>query len=92
MPRTPFEIEDQGGGESLVRAKALEDRAILTVVLSGASTATGGTLAEDEATASAVMLYLLGRQDASDLPARVEIDDVLATYPDAADAIAALRE
>ena len=92
MPRTPFEIEDQGGGEYLVRANSLEDRAILTVVLSGASTATGGTLAEDEATASAVMLYLLGRQDASDLPARVEIDEVLATYPDAADAIAALRE
>ena len=92
MPRTPFEIEDQGGGEYLVRANSLEDRTILTLVLSGASTATGGTLAEDEATANAVMLYLLGRQDASDLPARVEIDEVLATYPDAADAIAALRE
>lgn len=92
MPRTPFEIEDQGGGQYLVRANSLEDRTILTLVLSGASTATGGTLAEDEATASAVMLYLLGRQDASDLPARVEIDEVLATYPDAADAIAALRE
>jgi hypothetical protein len=49
-------------------------------------------MADDEATASAVMLYLLGRQDASDLPARVEIDDVLATYADAADVIAALRE
>ena len=92
MPRTPFEIEDQGGGQYLVRANSLEDRAIVTLVLSGASIATGGTLAEDEATASAVMLYLLGRQDASDLPARVEIDEVLATYPDAADAIAALRE
>ena len=92
MPRTPFEIEDQGGGEYLVQANSLEDGTILTVVLSGASTATGGTLAEDEATASAVKLYLLGRQDASDLPARVEIDEVLATYPDAADAIAALRE
>lgn len=92
MPRTPFEIEDQGGGEYLVRANSLEDRTIVTLVLSGASTATGRTLAEDEATASAVMLYLLGRQDASDLPARVEIDEVLATYPDAADAIAALRE
>ena len=92
MPRTPFEIEDQGGGQYLVRANSLEDRTILTLVLSGSSTATGGTLAEDEATASAVMLYVLGPQDASDLPARVEIDVVLATYPDAADAIAALRE
>ena len=92
MPRTPFEIEDQGGGEYLVRASSLEDRTILILVLSGAFTATGGALAEDEVTASATMLYLLGRQDASDLPARVEIDDVLATYPDAADAIAALRE
>jgi hypothetical protein len=92
MPRTPFEIEDQGGGQYLVRANSLEDRTTLTLVLSGASTATDGTLAEDEATASATMLYLLGRQDASDLPARVEIDDVLASYPDAADAIAAIRE
>ena len=92
MPRTPFEIEDQGGDQYLVRANSLEDRTILTLVMSGAYTASGGTLAEDEATASAVMLYLLGRQDASDLPARVEIDDVLATYADAADVIAALRE
>ena len=92
MPRTPFEIEDQAGGEYLVRANSLEARTTLTLVLSGASTATDGTLAEDEATANATMLYLLGRQDASDLPARVEIDDVLASYPDAADAIAAIRE
>jgi hypothetical protein len=92
MPLRPFEIEDQGGGEYVVRASSLDESTVLTLVLSGASAATGGTLAEDLATASDIMLYLLGRQDASDLPARVEIEDVLATYPDVADTIAGLRQ
>jgi hypothetical protein len=92
MPQAPFQIEDQGGGEYVVRASSFEESTTLTLVLSGASAATGGTLAEDADTASATMRYLLRRQDASDLPALVEIDDVLATYPDAADTIAGLRQ
>jgi hypothetical protein len=75
-----------------VRASSLEEHTTHTLVLSGAAAATGGTVAEDAATASATMHYLLGRQDARDLPALVEIDDVLATYPDAAHTIAGLRD
>lgn len=92
MSSSPFTIEDQGDGEFLVRAEALDDEITeLTIVLSDAGSASDGSLAEDEPTASATMRFLLTHQDPADLPWRVYITDVLAAYPDAAEKIAALR-
>ena len=92
MSSPEFQIEDQGDAQFLVRAEALDDEKVeLTIDLRESEAASEGALPEDEATAQATMRYLLTHQDPADLPARVEIADVLAAYPDAAERIAALR-
>lgn len=49
-------------------------------------------LGDDEQTAHATVAFLLGRQDVMDLPDWLEIDEVIAAYPEATDAIRHLRD
>lgn len=87
-----FEIVDQGQGEYRVRAGSFEGTTYFTLALRDADTLGDDRLSDDETTARATVRYLLARQDAGDLPARVEIGDVVAAYPDAVDGIEALRD
>lgn len=87
-----FTIEPQRDGEYLAQIESLEGSTSVTVALVDMEDAGDGQLTDDEATARATISYLLSHQDASDLPTRIEVGDVLAAYPDALDKILALRE
>ena len=87
-----FEIVSQDNGEYLVRVESLDGATSVVLLLAEVDGASGGRLADDEATARATIAYLLTHQDASDLPPRLEIDDIVAAYPDAVDGIESLRE
>lgn len=86
-----FEIVEQDDGEYRVQVGSLDGRTLVSVVLADADDVSGGRLANDAATARATIAYLLTHQDASDLPPRIEIGDVLAAYSDAVDGIVSLR-
>lgn len=86
-----FGIVSHGDGEYGARLPSHDGHTSLTVVLSDADDASGGRLADDEATAVAMISFLLEHQEATDLPERIEIEDVLAAYPDAVDRIVTVR-
>ncbi len=86
-----FEIVSQGDGEYRVRVGSRDGSTTLTVLVGDAAEASGGRLGDDALTARAVIQFLLRHQDASDLPGRIEIEDVMAAYSDAVDEIEALR-
>ncbi len=86
-----FEILSHGDGEYRVQVHSSEGDTALTVVLFNADDASDGQLTDDEMTARATISYLLGHQEASDLPERIELEDVIAAYPDAVSGIEALR-
>ncbi|RMB60134.1 hypothetical protein [Tessaracoccus antarcticus] len=87
-----FEIVSQGDGEYLVRVVSLDGNTSVTIDLDHAGDDSAGRLGDDEATARATIKYLLTHQDASDLPERIELGDLLAAYPDGVDRIEALRD
>lgn len=94
MADRDFTITSEGSGVYLATMQsddALEGKAQARVRLVQAAEASGGKLTDDEATARATVSYLMEHQDGVDLPAEVEIVDVLAAYPEAADEIAARR-
>ncbi len=84
-----FKIETQGDGEYLVRTGSLDGSTSVTLILGNVGGASGGRLTDDETTARATIQFLLSHQDASDLPPRIEFEDVLAAYSDAVDGIEA---
>ena len=84
-------IHPRPEGGYLVRSRSHDDPVVSVLLLEGAADVSGGLLGEDEATARATVEFLLSHQDPADLPATIEIEDVLAAYPDAADAIRAGR-
>lgn len=86
-----FEVTSQGYGEYAVRVRTEEGAVTLDLLLGEAESVSGGALEPDESTARATIRYLLERQGAEDLPQLVDLEEVLAAYPDAADRIAALR-
>ena len=86
-----FEVTSQGDGEYAVRVRTEEGSVTLDVLLGEAESASGGALDAGEGTARATVRYLLEHQGAEDLPQLVDIEEVLAAYPDAAERIAALR-
>lgn len=86
-----FTIESQRDGEYLAQIESLEGSTYVTVALGDVQDASDGQLTDDEATARAIVSYLLSHQDASDLPTRIEVGDVLAAYPDALEKILALE-
>lgn len=81
-----IDIEDQGGGCYLVTVPSVEGPRRLTLALSSDDDGSGG-LAQDANTAMATTRYLLTHQDAMDLPDWIDLDTVLAAYPDAVKAI-----
>lgn len=86
-----FEIVSQGDGEYSAQLPGLDGYTSLTVVLVEAVAASEGQLEDDEATARALISFLLEHQEAADLPARIEFADVVVAYPDAVDRMVSLR-
>lgn len=87
-----FEIVSQGDGEYRVRVDSRDGSTSLTVLLGDAEEASDGRLSDDARTARAVIQFLLRHQDASDLPGRIEIEDVMAAYSDVVDEVEASRD
>lgn len=86
-----FEITAQGDGEYVVRVATDEGTVSLRLMLGEAESSSDGVLVADEATARATVTYLLEHQGAGDLPQLVDIEEVLAAYPEATQRIASLR-
>ena len=89
MDKIAFVSEDDG--EYVFQVPALEGSVSVTLVFGDAAEASDGRLTDDQATAHSALTYLLGHQEANDLPARIEIGDVVAAYADAVDKIVDLR-
>ncbi|WP_425307697.1 hypothetical protein AADG42_02730 [Ammonicoccus fulvus] len=87
-----FELVPGQRGAWTVNTVAGDDPVSFMLLMGGAGEASKGKLDEDEASARAVVAYLLGRQQADDLPNRVEIGDVTASYGDVVDEIVRLRD
>lgn len=86
-----MEITSQGDGEYAVRVPTDEGSVTLDLLLGEAASCSDGALGSDEGTARATIRFLLEHQGAQDLPQLVDIEEVLAAYPDAIERIAALR-
>lgn len=91
MARDQIEIEMQDTGEFLALIHSGSTTAELVLTLADVEDATEGVLANDEATARAVVEYMLSLQDASDLPERLDIIDIDTAYEDAIESIRDLR-
>ncbi|NYF96966.1 hypothetical protein [Janibacter cremeus] len=87
-----FEVVSQGEGEYEVSVETGEGAVALTLLLGEAEDSSDGLLGPDESTARATIQYLLQHQDAQDLPQYIDIEEVLAAYPDAGEEIGSLRE
>ena len=83
-------LEESGPGRYAVRAASFTGEVTFVLVLTDPQDTLG--LAQDETTARAIVAFLLSRQDAADLPPEVELDAVVAAYPDAVEAIRELRD
>lgn len=90
MEQPHVEIEQHGSGRYAVQARSFTGPVRFELVIPDQHDLTG--LGNDPATARAVIDFLLARQDAADLPPEVDIDAVLAAYPDAVEGIRALRD
>ncbi|MDO5736075.1 MAG: hypothetical protein Q4P15_06330 [Propionibacteriaceae bacterium] len=89
MDKITFVSQDDG--EYVFRVPSLEGSVSVIVMFGDAAEASEGRLTDDRATAHATLHYLLSHQEAADLPARIEIGDVVAAYADAVDQILASR-
>lgn len=87
-----FELARGQRGAWTVTAPVGDDEVSFMLLMGGAEEASKGKLDEEESSARAVVAYLLGRQQADDLPNRVEIGDVTASYGDVVDEIVRLRD
>lgn len=87
-----FEIVSRGDGEYAVSVQTGDGPLELSLLLGEAESSSDGALDAGEGTARATVQYLLEHQSAEDLPQLVDIEEVLAAYPDdAAARIASLR-
>lgn len=84
-------IQAIGDGRYLASVPSLDGQRSVVLGLAQATTETEGRLKDDEATARAALAFLLKHQDGNDLPQQIEIEEILAAYDDAVEAIAALR-
>ncbi len=91
MSQLQIEIDTDGEGTYRVNVPSLDGPTQLTLRLVDAPGVSDGRLEDDEATARATVAFLLGHQDAADLPPMIHIGDVVAAYDDAIDRIEALR-
>ena len=85
----PFQIEAQGESEYLVRLRAdrEETETESWFRLSPGLREELGLEVDDEELVRRTVRFLLGHQDAADFPDIVEIEDVVAGYPDYLDAV-----
>lgn len=87
-----FDVQRGHGAAYTVTAKVDDDQSTFMLLLDEIDGLSEGRLDDGEDTARAVVSYLLDRQRADDLPIRVEIGDVTASYEDAVDEIVRLRD
>ena len=90
MAAPHVDLEEEVPGRYAVRAASFTGEVTFVLVLTDPQHTLG--LAQDETTARAIVAFLLSRQDAADLPPEVELDAVVAAYPDAVGAIRTLRD
>lgn len=83
MTDQQLQSEPLGDGSYSMSTESYDGTVTVTVSLVKAAELTDGRLTDDEATARATLRYLLGHQDAADLPEFIDIGDVLAAYDDA---------
>ncbi len=91
MSEPELTIEPTGDGRYFATVPSLDGGTSVTLRLAQAPSLSAGRLADDEATARATLTFLLQHQDGADLPEQIELEQVMAAYDDAVDAIAALR-
>ncbi|GAA1853321.1 hypothetical protein [Brevibacterium marinum] len=92
MAADRIDIEMQDTGEFLALIHTDSGTSELVLMLSDAEDATDGVLANDEATARAVVEFMLKHQVSSDLPERIDITDLDAAYEGAIESIRDLRQ
>jgi hypothetical protein len=83
----PFEIEAQGESEFVVRLRGDGGEAESWFRLSPGLRDELGVDVDDEELVRRTVRFLLGHQDVADFPDIVEIEDVVAGYPDYRDAV-----
>ena len=83
----PFEIEAQGESEFVVRLRGDGDEAESWFRLSPGLREELGLDVDDEELVRRTVRFLIGHQGAADFPDIVEIEDVVAGYPDYLDAV-----
>ena len=83
----PFQIEAQGESEFVVRLRGDGEETESWVRLSPGLREELGLEVDDEELVRRTVRFLLGHQDAADFPDIVEIEDVVAGYPDYLDAV-----
>ncbi len=83
----PFEIEPQGESEFLVRLRGDDGGTESWFRLSPGLRDELGLELDDEELVRRTVRFLLGHQEVADFPDIVEIEDVVAGYPDYLDAV-----
>jgi hypothetical protein len=83
----PFQIEAQGECEYVVRLRGNGEEIESWFRLSPGLREELGLEVDDEELVRRTVRFLLGHQDAADFPDIVEIEDVVAGYPDYLDAV-----
>ena len=83
----PFQIEAQGESEYVVRLRGNGEEIESWFRLSPGLREELGLEVDDEELVRRTVRFLLGHQDAADFPDIVEIEDVVAAYPDYLDTV-----
>ncbi len=83
----PFELEAQGESEFVVRLRGDGEETESWFRLSPGLSEELGLEVDDEELVRRTVRFLLSHQDAADFPDVVEIEDVVAGYPDYLDAV-----
>jgi hypothetical protein len=83
----PFQIEAQGESEYVVRLRGNSGEIESWFRFSPGLREELGLEVDDEELVRRTVRFLLGHQDAADFPDIVEIEDVVAGYPDYLDAV-----
>lgn len=89
MSEPQVELESLGEGRWEATTASLDGQSSVTLRIIDIEALSDGALSADEATARAMMLFLLEHQDAADLPRQVDGEQVLAAYEDAVEGIRA---
>lgn len=89
--RPEYELIPEEEGAYRVAVPSKDGMTTFRLRMDDAPAVSDGRLGDDEASAHAVVAFLLDHQDAVDLPPIVEIEEVVAAYAGAVDEILARR-